>query len=244
MLKYRRRRGVSGARARGRVRTGFQFVGGLDRVVERLARERVSRHGVDAASEERRIAFAFRAQPVDRRERRRVELFQRSGFGPGDEQRQRGCELVFDFGFAAVDFQPLRPAPGEPAQGGPEKTVADGRARDSRIGERLALAPQVCARGEPREHALDLFEHARVVRVGAQETQQLVQPKHRSRRAQFGALEPCQQCQFRLGAACAVVVPGAFEFAEYPGRHGFALPVIHKLKGRMRGSPAASRLRD
>jgi len=177
-----------------------------------------------------------RAQTVERRERRRVELFQRDRFGPGHQQRQCCGEFFCKPRFAAVDFDPLRPAPRKPAQGGPEKAVADPRARDPRVGKRLAMTLQIGASGETREHALGPGENARIVRVGAQEAQHFVQAKHRSRRAQFGALQRSEQCQLRIGAACAVMVPRALELGKNSRRHDFAPAVNAKIGDRMSGS--------
>ena len=208
-----RRRRVPRARARGRVRPGLQFVTRFYRVVEGFAREPVARHRGDAAHEKRSSALAAAAQPVYRRECRRIQQLQRCGFGPGENQRQRRGESVCNLGFAAIDDQALRPALREPAQGGPKKTIADCRARDPAVGERRARASEIGPQMEPREHAVHLRQQARIVRIRAQEAQHLVQAPDRARRAQIGARQPAQQFQLRLDAAGAVLVFAAFERA-------------------------------
>jgi hypothetical protein len=172
--EHRRRGGVPGERSTRRVPPRNELAARIQAVVERLARERTPGIASDRAHEERRIGRAP-AQGIERRVARRLPLAQPLRLGGRDDERQGTRDVVLGVAVVAVQAELRRPAVREPACRRPEEAIADRRPRDPAARERVAVPSQVRAAREAPEHAVDPRRHARIVRVGAQEAQQLVQ---------------------------------------------------------------------
>ena len=111
-------------------------------------------------------------------------------------------------------METIRPPVREPEGGEPEELEVEIGPGDPGVGERGAVPPQVGSRGEAHQRALDLREDCRVVGVGAQEAQRLVQSQHLAGTLQPPALERAQERELARRAAVPVAILQALEPPE------------------------------
>jgi hypothetical protein len=142
-----------------------------------------------------------------RHARDRVTHERMVGTGPRDQriaEHDHGRELlVFDVALAFTAVVSMVGQRRASQRRRTRKAVANRRARNPGVAKRLARPPEIGAPGEMREHALDLGEHARVVRVCAQEAQHLVQ----ARTARAERSSPCSSRRNSASLASAQPAP-------------------------------------
>lgn len=146
-----------------------------------------------------------------------LELHQRLCFGGGEQRRQGPRQALVHrlVEGRAVQLQLRRPAPGQPLHLRGEETVVDGGARDAAGGQRGAVRQQIGTLRKGIQHQRCQLLHRRVVGVGAQPAQRLVQVQHRRRPCQPRARELPHQREFAHRQAGPVLARQALQ-----GRQG------------------------
>ena len=163
----------------------------------------------EALSKEGAVAHAgslHSAQPLAQRERCLVEAWclreVREERKSSDEQR-----FLLRGQFRPVDEEIGGITLGEPECGLGEEPEAGLRAGYATVRERACEAPKIGAAVESREDPFDLRENHRVVRIGAQECECLVQLEHRARARELRSLQLAEEVE--LPATDAFPITGA-----------------------------------